>query len=443
MKNKVILVCLVMLIMAFLVAIDFTNARFYSTASMEGDLDYVKTIGKISIYNPNWIWGYSGADDGSGNFNVPAVPTDFPSIHYSVTNKQNEDINEVEFDYYIRIVAEDGSSEIPIEYDVHEYNTPANVLPLETDVGYGPFTLTKDTESTQYYSIRANWTSRKAVHTTTGVQHLKVQMVKKREDNSLKVISEAPLNMEYTGPEIVDKVSINMAYYLFGASPAQNLGNASIAVTPGTTIDFTNATQLEELGIQIPAGYAFHDVRCALTSWAMASSVTIPTTATEGQYMEVYCTDARVIVQFDYYESKSPANVLITGTAQSLHIEKGTTINFKDSVSLAGLGITIPAGYEFYTTTCSALDPSWAGHDSYTIPADLSATNITMNVILTKATTTKKTILKMNKGGTSLGEVEIESDADGNFIFTKESVRALNSAWAGNNSFQICIQNGR
>lgn len=204
MRNKLSLGGFLIVIMAFIAAFGsangYTNARYSSAALMTGDTDYIKTIGGISLYHPEWVWGYTGPDDGSGVFAVPGIPSNFASIHYQVTNKVDNKTNEEEASYYIRIVAEDGSDNIPIEYDVHEYNNPDNVFSFAEGIGYGPFTLYANSEMTQEYSIKANWISNDRNH-LSGIQYLKVQMVKERADGrALKVIAEAPLNMEYTGP---------------------------------------------------------------------------------------------------------------------------------------------------------------------------------------------------------------------------------------------------
>lgn len=195
MRNKILLCGLIIVIMALIVVFGYTNARYISTASMTGDLDYIKTIGEISIYQPAWIGGYTGSDDGSGVFDVPQVPTNYVNIHYKVTNKVNDEINENEIVYYIRIVAEDGSNNIPIQYDVHEYNNVQNVLNLEEGIGYGPFTLSANSEEIQYYSIKANYNSLNSTY-LENTQHLKVQMIRKRTDEkNIKIVDEAPLRI--------------------------------------------------------------------------------------------------------------------------------------------------------------------------------------------------------------------------------------------------------
>lgn len=350
MKNKILLCGLIIVIMALIVAFGYTNARYYSTASMTGDLDYVKTIGEISIYQPGWVGGYTGPDNGSVFFEVPQVPTNYASIHYKVTNKVDDEINEEEVSYYIRIVAEDGSNDIPIEYDVHEYANPNNVLNLEQGVGYGPFTLSATSEEEQLYSIKANYNSTDNAYATS-TQHLKVQMVKKRMDGTLKVIDDAPLNMKYTG----SKTHITFAYYLYGTNISVGT-NQTLDMEDNFTIDFNNSNQLNDLGITLPEGYQFHDVRGVLPGYTgTATSVVIPEGYHfEGYWIEVYLTSStKVALQLDYYNytdytTDGNGNRIykkISNSGQTLVINRGTTIDFKNEEQRGNLGINLPIGY--------------------------------------------------------------------------------------------------
>lgn len=357
MKNKILLCALIIVIMAIIIIFGYTNARYYSTASMTGDLDYVKTIGEISIYQPGWVGGYKdlngkepGPDDGSGYFDVPQVPTDYASIHYKVTNKVDGEINEEEVLYYIRIVAEDGSKNIPIEYNVHEYNTPNNVLNLEKGVGYGPFTLSATSEEEKYYSIRANYTSKDSAYATSE-QHLKVQMIKKRIDGTLKVIDDAPLNMKYTG----SKTRISFAYYLYGTKISVGT-TQTLDMEDNFTIDFKNSVQLTDLGITLPDEYEFHDVRGILPGYVgNATSVVIPEGYhLDGYWIEVYLiSNTKVALQLDYYdytnyttdENGNRNYNKISDKEQILVVNRGTEIDFTNEEQRKELGINLPIGY--------------------------------------------------------------------------------------------------
>lgn len=265
-----------LVIFAVVVVVNFTNAIFFSSVSMLGDFDSVKRVGSISLYNPQWIYADYYETE---YFPVTQIPLEYSNIHYCVSNKSDYTINEEEFEYYIRIVAENGSDNIPIEYNVHTFNTPTDIMDLKEGVGYGPFTMGVGSESSTCYSIKANWISTTAIAST---QHLKVQVIREKKDNTLKVISEAPLNMAYTK----DKVSPYIEY--FDYISGEMLGNTTITTIPGATIDFTNQVMLSELGIIIPENYSFHDVRGAMTGWAEATTITIPTDTTS-VYIAVYC----------------------------------------------------------------------------------------------------------------------------------------------------------
>lgn len=358
MKNKILLCGLIIVIMALIVAFGYTNARYYSTASMTGDLDYVKTIGKISIHQPGWVGGYKGPngeeigpDDGSGYFEIAQIPTDYTNIHYKVTNKVDDEINEDEVSYYIRIVAEDDSNNIPIEYNVHEYNVPSNILNYEEGVGYGPFTLSATSEEEQLYSIRANYNEADKVY-TTDVQHLKVQMIKKRIDGKLKVLDEAPLNLKYTGA----KTQITFAYYLFGTTKRVREPDQILDFDDDFTINFNDSNQLNDLGISIPDGYKFHDVRGNLPGHdGTATTVTIPKSDhLEKYWLEVYVTSStKVALQLDYYDytnyttdaSGNRVYTKIDNSQQILIIDRGTAIDFTNEAQRKDLGINLPTGY--------------------------------------------------------------------------------------------------
>ena len=358
MRNKILLCGLIIVIMALIVVFGYTNARYISTASMTGDLDYIKTIGEISIYQPAWIGGYTGSDDGSGVFDVPQVPTNYVNIHYKVTNKVNDEINENEIVYYIRIVAEDGSNNIPIQYDVHEYNNVQNVLNLEEGIGYGPFTLSANSEEIQYYSIKANYNSLNSTY-LENTQHLKVQMIRKRTDEkNIKIVDEAPLNMKYSGP----KVRTTFAYYLYG-STAPIGTSQTLSMEDDFTIDFKNSTQLADLGITLPNDCTFHDVRHNINNAGeysgTATSVTIPEGyCLSGYYVEVYVTSStKVPIQIAYYdylsvESTPTGDIYaeIKDSGQTIVVNKDSlkTIDFASETNRNDLGITLPTGYNFY-----------------------------------------------------------------------------------------------
>lgn len=187
----------ILLIFIALIAIAPSNAVYFSRVTAKSDFDNIKATAAISLYMPGWIGGYDSTNDW---FAVSGVPTAYSNIHYSVTNKADGTVNKYKMQYYVRIVAEDESNDIPIEYNVHEYNNAnaAAVYPKDSGGNYGPFALTSGTETTTYFSIMANWNKDDKKYKKK-TQKMKVQMCMKRMDNSFKVLSEAPLRMAFTG----------------------------------------------------------------------------------------------------------------------------------------------------------------------------------------------------------------------------------------------------
>lgn len=388
MKNKILLCGLIIVIMALIVAFGYTNARYYSTASMTGDLDYVKTIGEISVYQPGWIGGYEGPDNGSGVFKVPEVPTNYANIHYKVTNKIDDEINEDEVSYYIRIVAEDGSDNIPIEYNVHEYDNESNIYGFEDGVGYGPFTLKKNEEETQYYSIKAQWVSLKKEHIEK-IQNLKVQMITKKADGSLLVIDDAPLNMEFT-----NKIESTIKYYHYKEGnlvTSELLKSQGIVLSKGLEIDFSNPEELSSLGITIPEGHVFYFVMSS-KDWTPVydGKITIPEDITSGLTIEVYCIDpSKIMVQLEYYVEKETGNEKLEEYKQQIEFSKGDTINFKDAMSLADSGINLPTGYRYLSAESYNIYGDWNRHDEFTLSNDLTQLTVTINVFVEKVDNSK------------------------------------------------------
>lgn len=544
MKNKITLLSITIVIMAFIVVFGYTNARYYSTASLTGDLDYIKIIGKISLYHPEWIGGWENIDDGEGIFNIPQLPVEYSNIHYQVSNKIDNKINEEEVDYYIRIVAEDGTNDIPIQYDVHEYNNPSNVLNQEIGVGYGPFTLGANEEETKEFSIKANFNSTDIKYITK-VQRLRVQMVRKRIDGTLKVIDEAPLNMNYSG----SKANVTFAYYLYGTSvsigPSQTLN-----IADNITIDFTNQELLEELGINLPSEYKFHDIRHNINNAneysGTATQVKIPEGYfLSGYFVEVYLTSSTVvpihlfyydyqdytiaengnrlykeigisnrqtivvdrglsidftnedqkkdlgikfptgysfqglngdliasniynqkyvnipntdtdlehrievymnpagtsIVELTYYDTSIDSTKLIE-TQTIVGVGVGTTIDFKNPISLSNLGIILPTGYDFNKASSIDIDETGAYHSEFLIPYNGANKTYKINVILNKVISVITVPVKFyDSSGTLIRSTTVDMQSDGKYTFTTDICRSLCPELNTMTSFTIYIAN--
>ncbi len=340
MKTKILFISLIIIIMAFIIALGYTNARYYSTASMTGNVDVVPIIdliGQISIYHPEWAGGYAVLEDGTVVFNAPGIPTEMAYIRYQVTNKVDNKINEQDIQYYIRIVAEDGSNNIPIEYDIHENSNLENIYNYEDGVGYGPFTLNANTEQTQIYAIRANY-----IKYSSGIQHLKVQMIKKESDNTLTVMSEAPLNVQYTG----SKVKVYFNYYLYATNPVQKIGaSQALDMSDNFTIDFTNEEQLNDLKISFPENYIFYCARSWLNSWAESTSITIPEGNLKSYTIEVYMSSPDVVpILLNYYDYSKSSSNSIRNQAHVV-VNRGITIDFTNLTQLNDLQIPMPDNY--------------------------------------------------------------------------------------------------
>ena len=230
MKRKTIFIILVSMFLATLLVFGFTNARYSYSANTKGNMDLLQTKCSLELYNPSSVTGStSGAtyktENGTSYFAVPSIPTDYTNINYKVNNKVSNVINQKEIQYYIRVVAEDGSTNMPIEYNVHKYNDASSKYSLVSGWGYGPFTLQKNTEysgTNGMFSIEAKYTSTDSKYMNS-VQKMKVQVVTKKTSGSLVVLSEAPLYME-----LVDKTPPTIS--AFNVSKVTN-GTISVSVS--------------------------------------------------------------------------------------------------------------------------------------------------------------------------------------------------------------------
>ena len=245
MKRKTIFIILVSMFLATLLVFGFTNARYSYSANTKGNMDLLQTKCSLELYNPSSVTGStSGAtyktENGTSYFAVPSIPTDYTNINYKVNNKVSNVINQKEIQYYIRVVAEDGSTNMPIEYNVHKYNDASSKYSLVSGWGYGPFTLQKNTEysgTDGMFSIEANFTSMNTKYLGS-VQKMKVQMVTKLSTGSLKVLSEAPLNMKANWPSY--KLTVNNQNTKYGTISGTSSGN--IKYTDNVTVTATPNT---------------------------------------------------------------------------------------------------------------------------------------------------------------------------------------------------------
>lgn len=321
MNRKAIFFVIVAVIAVTYGIICATNSRFTYSVEAKGNIQLLQTKCSLELYNPTSVTGSTSGSgyktkNGTSYFAVPSIPTDYTNINYKINNKVGGEINQKDVQYYIRVVAEDGSTNMPIEYNVHAYNNASSKYSLVSGWGYGPFTLQKDTEysgTNRLFSIEANYTSIDKKYSTS-VQKMKVQMVTKLSSGSLKVLSEAPLYVKYTGPAILDNAPITVNYYNYGTDSNKVGTTQSLSIPVGTKIDFTNSTQLNSLGFSMPSGFNLHDVRGDLvTSTSQnVTSVQIPNLVVQGNSytINVFMTFIR---NFDYKGSEQTFVAPIAG----------------------------------------------------------------------------------------------------------------------------------
>lgn len=245
MKRKTIFIILVSMFLATLLVFGFTNARYSYSANAKGDMDLLQTKCSLELYNPSSVTGStSGAtyktENGTSYFAVPTIPTDYTNINYKVNNKVSNVINQKEIQYYIRVVAEDGSTNMPIEYNVHKYNDASSKYSLVSGWGYGPFTLQKNTEysgTNGMFSIEAKYTSTDSKYMNS-VQKMKVQVVTKKTSGSLVVLSEAPLYMELIDktPPTLNSITFTKSTYI----TKEPISATIYAIDNETGLDTTN-----------------------------------------------------------------------------------------------------------------------------------------------------------------------------------------------------------
>ena len=245
MKRKTIFIILVSMFLATLLVFGFTNARYSYSANTKGNMDLLQTKCSLELYNPSSVTGStSGAtyktENGTSYFAVPSIPTDYTNINYKVNNKVSNVINQKEIQYYIRVVAADGSTNMPIEYNVHKYNDASSKYSLVSGWGYGPFTLQKNTEysgTNGMFSIEANYKTIDS-NNPKAIKKMKVQMVAKSNSGNLIVLSEAPMFMKLTDetPPTLNSITFTKSTYLLKEPISATIS----AIDNETGLDTTN-----------------------------------------------------------------------------------------------------------------------------------------------------------------------------------------------------------
>lgn len=182
--------------------------------------------------------------------------------------------------------------------------------------------------------------------------------------------------------ETIKTIPVTFAYYDQTNSNAQ-ITTATIQknIALGTTINFTNTSDLSSLGINIPNGYTFSYAQCNTITgdWNAHDSITIPNEPSESSYwINIFVKkDNLVPITIAFYYNGSQI-----GDSTSLSLEPNTTINFKDTANLSNLGIAIPSGHTFNYAQCNAITGDWDAHDSITVPNEPNESGYWINVFL-------------------------------------------------------------
>lgn len=219
-------------------------------------------------------------------------------------------------------------------------------------------------------------------------------------------------------------------------------GQQIINLLKTTEIDFKNKESLEKLGIKIPAGYIFHDVRGELCGWdGNATSVTIPVIEDElkDHWLDVYLTpDNEDTINITYVDDTG-SNI---GEPQQVNVREGVTIDFADSKSLESLGINIPTGYKFKKASSNDFGSIEEGQTKFSIPinGNVDTYNITVTVEQNISTITVPVKFKDSATGVTYDK-EINMDSDETYTFTTEKCREICQELKDKTSFAIYICN--
>lgn len=456
-----IVISAVFILFAFVGSAD---ARYRSSVTVSQPIDYAKTVGDISLYEPSRIKGYDETDN---SFTMGADNTVYDNIRFAATNTRTVSIsgaekvyaNEIPTAYYIRIAQSDSTDETSVDYTVYEYDSadPDNTAyPVDEQTGYcGPFVLPSGaTEYDFRFSVKVEW---HGDGKGLGVRNMKVQMVKKRADDSFKVICETDLNL---------KVGVTINYYPLGST--EILSSQLLMLEKGSAINFLDTVSMNGLGIELPSDYYFSaedggDPEApVLISYATGGAL-----GWNGRYkfeitddfaehaIEVYLVHVdKIPVTFNYRDRSQPIDengVSVSKIIGSklIQIDKGTTIDFKGTAALSSMGISLPNGYKYIAAHFDVI-PVAAGvnyyRDNYTIPADADFKNMTVDVYVAPAERRSVSSAlsyydSVNKKTVDIGEVLIEFDSEGSVVFGTEALKALHSSFASFTSFEIGVKN--
>ena len=173
-------------------------------------------------------------------------------------------------------------------------------------------------------------------------------------------------------------IPIKVNYYV--SSTGQLIHEKTVYLPAGTTIDFTNQSNLAELDLKIPDNYQFKFAQSLeiTGNWNGYNTITIPEEANKAGYIiQVHLDEGGTAsVKLEYY---TPEPVQLIGE-KTVKIPLGTTIDFTNEENLRVLGIEMPSGYQFNFAQAIEICGNWDGYSSITIPNEATQTMYTILV---------------------------------------------------------------
>ena len=279
-----------------------------------------------------------------------------------------------EYDAYFILKQGNNYYEAPLQYDIRNiesrttsnirfgYSIPSNITTGKWDV-YIKFTRKNNYNASISFAnpnifdstIKANKIGQIDVvdGETTDINFVQLD-VENAVVGELKTIEASP--------DEPLSVRVSSSYYDYNDHSIK-LGNVKYNVQPGTTINYADPTVRTNLGIIIPEGYEFHDVRSELTNWEAAQTITIPSTYTDSTYtIEVYLKStvdtSMVIAVYDNTETRL--------SKTSFKEKIGTVIDLSDFSSLTKYGVTVPDGSVFDYGTSAVVN--WEAITTFEVP---------------------------------------------------------------------------
>lgn len=421
----------------------FSAARYESSVTVTDSINYARTLGAISVYEPTSVTSYpadvSCYDEDGNCFRIGANKPGCDNIRFAVTNKVTKDgkdyFNEVNTDYYIRIIDPDNpDAASPVEYKAYEENADftdiSKSYTRDEQTGYyyaAAFNLpATETERVFRFSMQVTWAGNK----TLGLHKTAVQMIRKRADGSYAVIAETELNFRF---------DVTVDYFV-----VDNLSTVYesrlLPLAVGDTIDFTNADM-------IPAGYKLQYATSFALGWAGVDKIVVNNDYAAYVIQVRLIKDGYIAVTLNYRDRGKPTTVTnadgskyrVFETISTQVVWKiqsaASTVDFSDADSRQSFGVTLPDGYEYIAAHCDYKD--WVVgdgkenyfNDAFAIPQNTSVDEMLIDVYVAKKQQPLKvkTMVVRDSGGTEelINEKELEFGEDGKLTFTPAELRAL------------------